>query len=77
MLLLEIGTYFVARFRTGATVLSILHFAGFADILFMGAGFAVQARIERSLLFDLKVSFDFFGYRRGILPQDQSYRFKR
>lgn len=63
---LKVKADLVTGFRTGTTVLAVFLNTGFTDILFMGAGLTMQARIVCSLLFDLEVSFDFLSDRRRI-----------
>jgi len=70
MHLFEVRADFITGFRAGTTVLAVFLNTWFADIFFVGAGLTMQTRVEGPLLFDLEVSFDFLGYRRGILPQD-------
>jgi hypothetical protein len=43
---LKVRADLVTGFRTGTTVLAVFLNTGFTDILFMGAGLTMQARIE-------------------------------
>ena len=76
MLLFKIRAGLIASLTAGTVVLTEFFNARFAYILFMGAGFLMKAGIERTLYFDLDVTFDFLGNCRGILPEDQSYCLK-
>jgi hypothetical protein len=76
MLFLEVRAELIAVFITGATVLAEPFAARLTDIVFVRAGLAVKTGIKRSLFYNLNVTFDFLGYRRGIFSEDQTYRLK-